>query len=557
MPSVVCKDDRAVSHTDFLSLVKRWYEIFPAKGMPEDYDLGGTGKWRLLMRKWLIGVAVLVLLVSAITLIWASVRLKPKLRERIVTAIKEQYQRDVELKAINISLFPRFSAVGEGLVIQQKERSGWPPLIVVKRLTVQATLRGMLSEPLRVEHLTLEGLQLNIPPKQHDTDKPEEAKREQPHFIINEVVADGTVLQILTKKAGKEPLVFDISKLALQSAGTLRPMRFQSTLVNPKPPGDIQSAGEFGPWNNDDPSLTPVSGDYTFQNADLSVFNGIAGTLSSKGKYQGVLERIEVDGTTETPDFTVKASGNPVQLKTQFHAIVDGTDGDTYLEPVNVQFGHSSLVAHGGIYGSKGTKGKTVSLEVSVSNSRIEDMLRLGVKGTPLMTGAIAFKTKFELPPGDQDILEKLHLNGSFGVGAGRFTSFSVQNKVEELSQRARGQVGDETEDERVVSDLRGRFVLARGVIRFSSLTFAAPGARVELKGNYGLRNEELDFTGTLRTDAKVSQMTTGVKSFFLKLADPFFKKKGAGAIIPIKISGTRNDPKLGLDTGRIFSGEK
>src|ERR1051325_8778041 len=160
------------------------------------------------MRKWLVGVAALVLLASAVMLIWASVRLKPKLRERIVAALKEQYHRDVELKAINISLFPRFSAVGEGLVIQQKEKPGLPPMIVVNRLTVQATLRGMLSEPLRVEHLTLDGLQLNIPPKQHDTDKPEEEKREQPHFIINEVVADGTVLQILPKKADKEPLVF-------------------------------------------------------------------------------------------------------------------------------------------------------------------------------------------------------------------------------------------------------------------------------------------------------------------------------------------------------------
>jgi hypothetical protein len=174
-----------------------------------------------------------------------------------------------------------------------------------------------------------------------------------------------------------------------------------------------------------------------------------------------------------------------------------------------------------------------------------------------LMTGAIAFDTKFELPPGDQDISEKLHLDGKFGVGSARFTSFKVQDKVDELSQRARGQADDEAEDERSVSHLRGRFELSHGVIDFTNLTFAVPGATVRLDGSYGLRNEELGFAGTLHTQAKVSQMTTGVKSFFLKLADPLFKRKGAGAVVPIKISGTREQPKFGLDLGRVFSRKK
>jgi hypothetical protein len=91
-------------------------------------------------------------------------------------------------------------------------------------------------------------------------------------------------------------------------------------------------------------------------------------------------------------------------------------------------------------------------------------------------------------------------------------------------------------------------------VIDFTNLTFAVPGAIVHLDGSYGLRNEELGFAGTLRTQAKVSQMTTGVKSFFLKLADPLFKKKAAGAVVPIKISGTRKEPKFGLDLGRVFT---
>jgi len=42
-----------------------------------------------------------------------------------------------------------------------------------------------------------------------------------------------------------------------------------------------------------------------------------------------------------------------------------------------------------------------------------------------------------------------------------------------------------------------------------------------------------------------------GVKGFFLKAIDPFFRKPGAGTVIPIKITGTRKAPKFGLDMFR------
>jgi hypothetical protein len=36
-----------------------------------------------------------------------------------------------------------------------------------------------------------------------------------------------------------------------------------------------------------------------------------------------------------------------------------------------------------------------------------------------------------------------------------------------------------------------------------------------------------------------------------LKPVDPFFKKNGAGAVIPIKVSGTKSAPKFGLNLHR------
>jgi hypothetical protein len=51
--------------------------------------------------------------------------------------------------------------------------------------------------------------------------------------------------------------------------------------------------------------------------------------------------------------------------------------------------------------------------------------------------------------------------------------------------------------------------------------------------------------------DAKLSQTTTGVKSFLLKAVDPFFKGKNGGTDIPFKITGTKDHPVFGLDRHR------
>jgi hypothetical protein len=60
-----------------------------------------------------------------------------------------------------------------------------------------------------------------------------------------------------------------------------------------------------------------------------------------------------------------------------------------------------------------------------------------------------------------------------------------------------------------------------------------------------------MDFHGTLRMQAKLSQTMTGFKSLLLKPVDPFFRKGGAGAVLPIKITGTRQNPSFGLELRR------
>ena len=87
----------------------------------------------------------------------------------------------------------------------------------------------------------------------------------------------------------------------------------------------------------------------------------------------------------------------------------------------------------------------------------------------------------------------------------------------------------------------------------FWSSPVAVPGSIVQLRGAYDLRSEVMNFRGELLTDATLSDMTSGVKSLLARLAQPFFRRKGGGTRVPIKISGPRTKPEFGLDLGRVF----
>lgn len=433
-------------------------------------------------------------------------------------------------------------------------KPGIQPLFEIEGFHFQTALRNLFREPMNVDTIYVQGLTINIPPK-NERKEMTGLKRQglKTKITVDEFECVGTKLLINTSRPGKMPLEFDISNLRLVDIGPDLPFQFDATLVNPKPVGDIHSVGRFGPFNEWSPRDSAVNGDYSFTNADLGTIRGIGGILSSTGHYTGSLGRIEVDGTTDTPDFRIAISGRAVPLHTDFHAIVDGTDGDTYLEPVSARLLNSSFTAKGKVEHIQNAHGHDIELDVTMGRANIEDLLRLGVKTEPpVITGPVKMNTKLSLKPGDADVIDRLKLTGGFQLPSTHFTNEKVQDRIDSLSLRGQGhpQLIGKGPDINVPTNLEGSFQLNQGILSFSSLQFKIPGTHADITGQYSLDGNTFDFHGLLKTDAKLSQMTTGWKSILLKPVDPFFHKHGAGAEIPFKISGTRDEPHFGLDLG-------
>jgi hypothetical protein len=494
---------------------------------------------RTRQHKTALGLAVAAALCMVPLLLWVG--LWPFQQKPVVQDLEKASDSKLQLRAFHRTYFPFPGCVLEGLQFTHGSNDS-KPLITIERLVIRGSYLGIFSR--RLTSITAENMHVLIPPfgsgqTFHTTPS---------KITIDEIVANGAVLEFASSKPDKQPLRFEIHDALLRDVGWNGALSYSVKVRNPEPPGEITASGRFGVWDISDPGQTPVSGEYKFDQADLSAFHGIAGMLSSVGKFGGVLAHINIAGSTDTPDFEVQSGGHRVQLTTDFSAYVDATRGDTFLKRVDAHFWRTHIVAEGSIAESPGGQGKTALIDMRASNGRIEDILRLFVKADrPPMSGSVTLQAKTEIPPGERPFLKKVKLRGGFGVGAGSFSKQDTQESVNKLSTGASGEK-DASDPETVLIDLAGQTELQDGTARFSDLSFGVPGAVSRVHGTYNLISHKIDLHGQLKVDTKISNTTSGTKAMLLKMMDPFFKKRRKGEVLPVRISGTYEHPSFGLD---------
>jgi hypothetical protein len=520
----------------------------------ERVEAQGVSKRR---RVWTWIVASLLIAVVVLGVIGEVMlrRAGPILKGRVIETLSTRFNSRVELDGFEVSLVKGLEVSGNGLRIFPQDEvvaaGATEPLIALGRFSFHADLAGLFEKPMRVGTVHVRDMAIHIPPREMRAQAPKGRRHiGRIKIVVDEIVFEDSKLLIETLKPDKEPLDFEMSRITMRNVGPNAPWVYDATLVNATPKGDIHANGTFGPWDNESPGDSSVTGHYVFDHADLNTIKGLGGILSSVGEFTGQLNDILVDGTTETPDFSLDTANHPMPLHTKFHAVVDGTNGDTSLQPVEARLGETNFSCQGAVINVKG-KGHIIDLDVTVPNGRIEDFLLLAVKTTPVvMTGRLGMKTELHIPPGKDSVTRRIGLKGGFTLRQIHFTNPEVEDKVDMLSLRAQGDAKDAKPGAPDVhSQMAGRFVLAGGKLSFSKLEYTLPGATVALTGEYSLDGDRFEFDGKMRTDAKVSQMVASRwKSILLKPVDPFFKKNGAGAEIPVKISGTKSAPKFGLD---------
>ncbi len=512
--------------------------------------------------KWLLAAASVAIPTAGALLLYAlakqhAAKIEPYIRDQAVAYLRDRFQADVSIQRLSIGL-PAFSPVklylskgrgatasvtGEGVSLRQ----GAAELLAIRSLRFEVDL-GQLDQPHKgVTSVTLDGVDITVPPKEDRPPAPRPPANAPPLRIAGILPPHPPPPPPPQNKA-PPPLEFELHRVRFTDAGLNAPLNFEAELRNVTPPGQVRATGRFGPWDADHPSDTPLEGDYTFERANLAVFNAIGGVLDSTGHFSGRLNQITATGQATVPDFHLKSAGNKIPLATKFEVEVDGTNGNTVLQPVHGRLGQTAFTTSGGVIKHDGDRRRTIALDVHMPAARLEDLLLLAMKGSdPFMSGTLALKSKVLLPPLSGKVIEKLRLDGEFSITGAKFLRSHLQDRLDQMSRQAQGQPTNQAIDE-VVSGMSGRFVLLNELLTLNDLAFSIPGADLKLDGSYNLDTEAVDFHGDLRLQAKLSQTQTGWKRWALKPVDPFFAKKGAGLYTKIQITGTRQNPKFGRE---------
>ncbi len=499
----------------------------------------GRAHWVKLLHRLTIGAVILAILFGAALLILA---LKwPFTRAATIRSLENVSESDVQITQFQESLFPP-GYIAQGVTVKRDGRQNDRAIANIGKVICRATWPALLTLTDRINRIDLVNVQIYIP-----AHVPPPIRR-HPHAKIKttvaQLVANGTMLEIAPRRQGGQPMRFAFPRLMVTNIGRSKVLNFQTLIQIPKPTGDLRVSGSVGPLMLGRIADTRIAGSFQLRHADLSGYKAIAGNLSAEGRFQGTVGYAAVFGQTEISNFEVTSSRHSLGLKAEYSAIVDGTNGDVVLPSVQAHFLSTTVFGEGTI---SGKQGKTMMLSLESSQGRVEDLLRLFVTADrPPLEGPINLNARIVLPPTHEPFIRRVRLEGNFTISEAEFTNPRTQEKVGELSARARGktsQIKSKGGPEPMTAELEGDVQLRHGIATVPTALFATAGAVAKGSGAYDLTTEAIDFRGKLAIHASLSKAAGGLKSILLKPLDPFFKKGGQGAVLPVRMSGTYSHP--------------
>jgi hypothetical protein len=488
-----------------------------------------------------LGIAAIILLVLLATVAVILVFKWPFTKKEVISSFEQVSQCDVHVGRFQKIFFPQPGYIVQDVIFRRDTAPGTRPIAKVAKVTCRGSWAALLIFRHRITRMDLEGTQVYIPSHV----PPAIRKHAQPKIATTVTVlyANGTVLEIAPRHDGQQTTRFNFPELALSNVSKNKAIALRTLIYSPDLFGALRMTGSVGPLMIGRIAQTRISGEYHLSHDDLGRYKVVGGTLSADGRFGGTLGHAEVAGRAAIPDFEVTRSHHSLGLTVEYNTLVDGIRGDVRIESAAAHFLSSMLTARGAITGEGA---KTLALDMDSSQARIEDLLRLFVTADQApLNGALSLQTHVILPPKHEPFLTRVQLDGAFAIDRAEFTNRATESKVNELSARALGKKKGSFEDssEAVPAVLRGRLKLQSGTSTFSEAIFAVPGAVASGTGTYNLLNQVIDLRGKLAMHATLSKVAGGVKSVLLKPLDPFFKKDGSGAVLPVRISGTYSHP--------------
>jgi len=495
---------------------------------------------------WVHAVIVAVGALLAVAVVFISANW-PYRHRKIAPLLEDVLASQVTFTGYHRTYFPNPGFVATGITMRRRSAPNLPPLGHVDTMIVRGTWSDLVMLRQRVELVDITGLHVVVPPigsKENHEDFPPGSGSDftGPDTSIERFVVHKSLLEI--QRLGGKPFSFPIKQLEIRNLHKGEALNYAVEMQNAIPTGYILARGSMGPMNAKDFASTPVSANFAFTQVNLHDVGDISGTLDAHGVFKGTLAAMEVETNAETKNFAV-TDGKPTPVEATMRGTLYGSNGDLDIHSIDVRIRETSIHAVGSIKGNP----KVTNFDISLERGRAEDVMQPFVQEEVPITGSVWLKSHAYVgPPGD-GFMERLRMTGVLNVPAERLSDRDDEKSLSAFSERAQGnrkpntgvapdnKPMDVTKD--ALSSVRGTVRLENGVVSTSRVTFKVPGAEATMAGTFRFDGEVAHLTGNLKMDTDISHTTTGFKSFLLKPLAPFFKKKNAGAVVPIAVTGT------------------
>src|SRR5688500_4089634 len=204
---------------------------------------------RIPRLRWFLVTAAILAVVAAVILSRAS-GATPFVRDRVVEALNARFDSRVALESLQVSLFPRPEIAGSGLVLRHNGRTDVPPLLQIPSFSASAGLWGLRDQPLHLNTVELDGLDIRIPPgglspgsngdrERYDGMTPPPPLRQVPApprqaaLLIDLIRSTRSTLEIVPRDPAKLPRIFEIHDLEMRDFSDGAAATFRASLTNP------------------------------------------------------------------------------------------------------------------------------------------------------------------------------------------------------------------------------------------------------------------------------------------------------------------------------------
>ena len=531
------------------------------------------------MKRWakiLIFIAiVLVAAVAAIPLFVNANTFRPAIERELASTLG----RSVKVGDLSLSVFSG-SMLSKDLSVADDPNFSATPFLTAKTLRIGISLRALVFwHEIELRGFQIESPQINLIRAANGTwnfssigrrinasDKPvggapanagsgssRSAAPTVPPFSVTLIEVENGRVAVTTLPAQGEPSVYENVNVTVRDFSFASQFPFE---LSANLPGDgaLSVKGKLGPISGDDVATTPAEAKISLKHLDpvaAGFLNPDAGvSLVADVETHAVSdgEALTANGTSELENLKLRKGATPASkpIEIAYGLTHKLKENSGQIEDASIRLGDSAIHASGTYQPAEsGIGDPLLNLKLSGENLPINELQQLmTAAAVRLPNGSVLKGGTLSLNLAVHGQAKALAIAGPMAFANTRLVGFDVGSKIHGIAALSGIKTGDTTEFERLRLNVR---MTNAGVV--AERIDAVISGMGELTGSGTVSAaDQLDFNLTLK-----GASAKGIGKVGVGLLSTLNGGTGGKSGVPIRITGTPDDPNITADVGGIF----